>query len=129
MAAVRSEPRTSRVVPPKKTTETGLANTALTVDTAWKTPFTFGLVVILWDAAPSSLTTRVELLPAGVTADAIELAANTGTDAVILFGPAQGLQGLRGLLFAEGDQLRVTVPAGGAGRIAKVWIYSGPVGN
>jgi len=126
MAAVQSEPRTSRVAPPKKTTETGSANTALTVDTAWKTPFTFGLVVILWDAAPASVTTKVELLPAGVAADAIELAASTGTEAVILFGPAQGL---RGLLFAEGDQLRVTVPAGGASRIAKVWIYSGYVGN
>ncbi len=126
MAVTHTLLKTSTVLPPKVTEDTSDANTALTVDTVWKGPFVFGLVVIKWDAAPSSVTTKVELLPGGVAADAIELVSNTGTEVLLVWGPAQGL---RGLVFRESDVLRVTVPAGGAARVSKVWIYSGNPGR
>ncbi len=126
MAVAHTIPGTSTVLPPKVTEDTSVANTALTVSTVWEGPFVFGLVVIKWDAAPGSVTTKVELLPGGVVADAIELVTNTGTEVLLVWGPAQGL---RGLVFRESDVLRVTVPAGGSDRISKVWIYSGNPGR
>ena len=129
MAVVHSEPRSSTVLVPKLTTDlAGAVDTELIVTTSWNGPFIFGLVAILWDAAPAVVVTKVELLPAGVAANAILLDSDDGVSVstTVLLGRKAGFQGI---LFAEGDQLRVTVPAGGAGRDAKVWIYSGQTGS
>ena len=127
MAVVHSEPRSSTVLAPKLTTNLASdTDEELIVTTAWNGPFIFGMVAILWNGAPDTVVTKVELLPAG-TLNAIPLASDSGgTSVAVVFGPAEGL---RGLLFVEGDQLRVTVPAGGTARFAKVWIYSGQTGS
>ncbi len=127
MAVIHSEPRSSTILAPKLTRDLSSdSNQELIVTTAWNGPFIFGLVYILWNGVPSSVTTKVDLLLAGSGGSVLLLAANTGTEVPIVFGLTEGI---RGLLFAEGDQLRVTVPAGGSSRFAQVWIYSGRTGS
>lgn len=126
MAAVtQSTPRGGGILLPKSTLIVGTDNEAIVELTVWTGPWVFGVAMVRYITAPASVTVTLDLLPGGVSGDAIQLYTSTNTIAFRLIGPAEGL---RGLLFPAEDTLRLTIGGGGAGVFAKGWIYSGNIG-
>ncbi len=126
MAAVtHTTPRGGGILLPKSTLIVGTDNEAIVASTVWTGPWAFGVAMVKYLTTPASVIVTLDLLPGGVSEDAVQLYTSTNTIAFRLIGPAEGL---RGLLFRAEDTLRLTINGGGAGVFAKGWIYSGNIG-
>ena len=121
-----ANPLKSMGLPPASSDAQGVANTELVLTTSFGVPWRFRVGLVKWDSTPSSVTCKLEIVRGSgvVNTKVIQVDSNTGTETDIVLGSP-----ISGMLLDQGDEARITVPAGGAGNVASAYIYGEPANN